>query len=130
MLDRRTVLCVALPMLTLSCSLPPARSSAAPAVSATVITSEELQATDQANLYDAIARARPTFFATRGPISILHEPPSMVVIENRQVRGGLEHLRTIDARYVRGVRRLSAGEVYQMTGYSVSSGGVEVVFGR
>lgn len=129
MLDRRTVLCVAFPMLTLACAFPPANSSAAPAVSATVITSEELQATDQTNLYDAITRARPAFFATRGPISILHEPPSMVVIENRQVRGGLEHLRTIDARHVRGVRRLSAGEVFQMTGHAVSSGGVEVVFG-
>ena len=129
MLDRRTVLCVALPMLALACALPPARSSAAPAASPTLITSEELQATDQTNLYDAITRVRPAFFAIRGRISILHEPPSMVVIENRQVLGGLEQLRSIDARHVRGVRRLSAAEVYQMTGRSVSSGGVEVVFG-
>ena len=129
MLDRRTVLCVALPMLALACALPPGGSSAAPAASPTLITSEELQATDQTNLYDAITRVRPAFFAIRGRISILHEPPSMVVIENRQVLGGLEQLRSIDARHVRGVRRLSAAEVYQMTGRSVSSGGVEVVFG-
>jgi len=129
MLNRRTALCVALSMFTVACGLPPARSTAAPMASSTLITSEELQATSQSNLYEAIVRARPTFFATRGPISILHEPPSMVVIENRLVRGGLEQLRSIDARHVRGVRRLSAAEVFQMTGRAVSSGGVEVLIG-
>jgi hypothetical protein len=129
MLHRRTALFVTLSMATLACGLPPARSSAAPAASSSLITSEELQSTSQSNLYDAITQARPMFFATRGPISILHEPPSMVVIENRQVQGGLEQLRSIDARHVRSVRRLSAAEVYQMTGRAVSSGGVEVVLG-
>jgi hypothetical protein len=129
MLNRRIVLCVALSMFPLACGLPPARSSVTPAVSSTLITAEELEATSQSNLYDAIVRARPAFFATRARISILHEPPSMVVIENRQVRGGLEELRGIDARHVRSVRRLSAAEVYQMTGRAVSSGGVEVLLG-
>ena len=53
----------------------------------------------------------------------------MFVIENRMVRGGLEQLHSIDARHVRSVRRLSAADVYQMTGRSSSSGGVEVILG-
>jgi hypothetical protein len=129
MSPRRIVLVVTLSISTAACGLPAARASTAPAASSTLITSEELRSTSQSNLYDAITQARPTFFAARGPISVLHEPPSMVVIENRQVRGGLEQLRSIDARYVRAVRRLSAAEVYQMTGRAASSGGIEVLFG-
>jgi len=128
MLHRRVVLFVTLSMFAGACALP-TRSSTAPAPSATLITSEELRATGVSSLYDAISHARPTFFAPRGRISILNEPTAMVVIENRQVRGGLEQLRSIDASYVRAVRRLSAAEVYQMTGRASSSGGVEVLFG-
>jgi hypothetical protein len=129
MLRHRTVLSVTLSLFVAACGLPPARASTAPAASAALITSQELRATGLSNLYDAIAFARPTFFAARGATSILNEPPSMVVIENRHVQGGLEHLRGIDARYVRAVRRLSAADVYQMTGRAASSGGIEVLFG-
>jgi hypothetical protein len=128
MLHRRVVLFVTLSLFIGACALQ-TRSSTASAPSATLITSEELRATGVSSLYDAISRARPTFFAARGRISILNEPPSMVVIENRQVRGGLEQLRGIDASYVRAVRRLSAAEVYQITGKTSSSGGVEVILG-
>jgi hypothetical protein len=129
MLHRRTMLVVALSIFAVACGVPPARSTAAPSQSSTLITSDELRATGVSNLYEAIARARPTFFATRGGTSILNPPPSMVVIENRHVRGGLEQLHSIDARYVRAVRRLSAADVYQMTGRASSSGGIEVLFG-
>jgi hypothetical protein len=129
MLHHRAVLFVTLSLFTAACALPPARLATTAAHSSTLITSEELRAAGASSLYDAISRVRPAFFATRGATSILNEPPSMFVIENRQIRGGLEQLRSIDARYVRAVRRLSAADVYEMTGRASSSGGVEVIIG-
>jgi hypothetical protein len=128
MLNRRVVLFATL--ASSACALPPARpTTVAAAPSPTFITSEELRATGRSNLYDAITLARPTFFATRGATSILIEPASMVVIENRMIRGGVEQLRDVDARIVRSVRRLSAADVYQITGKATSSGGIEVLLG-
>ena len=94
------------------------------------VGASELQASGASNLYDAIARTRPAFFATRGATSILAEPSEgIVVIINRSVQGGLSELRMIDARIVRSIRRLNAAEVYSITGRSAPAGGIEVVLG-
>ena len=94
------------------------------------VSASELQASGTSNLYDAIARTRPAFFATRGSTSFLAEPAeAIVVIINRSIQGGLSELRSIDARLVRSIRRLNAAEVYQITGRSAPAGGIEVVLG-
>jgi hypothetical protein len=102
-----------------------------PLVRPTVISAEELRGTDATNLYDAIVRLRPAFFATRGPTSILAEPSDpIVVIVNRSIRGGVRELRDIESSNVRSIRRLTAAEVFSITGRSAPSGGIEVLLGR
>jgi hypothetical protein len=95
-----------------------------------VLIAEELLGANATNLYDAIIRLRPGFFATRGYTSFINEPANqIVVVINRSIQGGLGELRTIAPAAVRTVRRLSASDVYQLTGRSAPSGGIEVVFG-
>ena len=97
----------------------------------TVISAEGLRGTNASNVYDAISRLRPAFFATRGSTSILAEPPEpIVVILNRSILGGVSELRNLESVNVRSVRRLTAAEVFSMTGHSASSGGIEVLIGR
>jgi hypothetical protein len=99
-------------------------------MTANLISATELRATGASNLYDAITQTRPAFFATRGATSFLAEPASpIVVIVNQSIEGGIGELRRIDAKLVRSVRRLSAPEVYQLTGRSAPSGGIEVLLG-
>jgi hypothetical protein len=131
MSQRRTVVFVMLSSLLIACASSPTRDGVArlSSPSPNLITADELRATGLTDLYDAIAKARPAFFATRGTTSILNEPTAFVVIMNRAVNGGLDQLRGLDARVVRSVRRLSASDVYQITGKAASSGGVEVVMG-
>jgi hypothetical protein len=96
----------------------------------TVISAEELRGSDASNVYDAIVRLRPAFFATRGSTSILAEPSEpIVVIINRSIRGGVNELRDIEASNVRSIRRLTAAEVFSITGRSAPSGGIEVLVG-
>ena len=121
----------ALSILALSlCLASCATSHTSPSPQPTVIAGAELRTAQSSNLYDAINQLRPAFFASRGATSFINEPRSAIlVIVDRTVRGGLEELRDIDARLVRSVRRLTAADVYQITGRSAPSGGVEVVFG-
>jgi hypothetical protein len=105
----------------------------APAVSSisSVIMGEEFGRTGASNLYDAIRRLRPAYFATRGLTSIYNEPAvTIVVIANRQVIGGADELRIMGVTGLLCVRRLSAADVYQITGGSAPDGGVELVRGR
>jgi hypothetical protein len=127
MLHHRTMLVVTLLAFVSACAFTPTPNGATPATGP--ITAEELRSTGASNLYDAITLVRPTFFASRGATSILNEPMPFVVVVNRMVRGGVEQLRSLDARVVRSVRRLSAADVYQITGKASSSGGVEVLLG-
>jgi hypothetical protein len=92
------------------------------------IGAAELRRVDAMNMYEAITRLRPTFFATRGATSFLNEPSSaIVVVVNRSIVGGVDELRSIEARAVRAVRRLSAADVFQLTGRSAPSGGIELI---
>jgi hypothetical protein len=131
MFHRHPMLVVALSMYLGACASTPTSDGATrPSRSATgVITGDEIRSTGASNLYDAISLARPTFFASRGATSVLNEPAPFVVVMNRMVHGGVEQLRSLDARIVRSVRRLSAADVYQITGKASSSGGVEVMLG-
>jgi hypothetical protein len=111
----------------------PATGCAAAAVSYTssVIAAEEFGSTGAANLYDAIRQLRPAFFATRGLTSIYNEPhESVVVVMNRHVIGDQDELRSMGTAGLLCVKRLTAADVYQITGTSAPDGGVELVRGR
>jgi hypothetical protein len=95
------------------------------------ISPTELQATGASNLYDAINQSRPGFFMSRSRTSLINEPDDdFLVIVDRQVLGGVSELRNIATKTTKFVTRLSAADVFQITGKRASSGGVEVVFGR
>jgi len=123
-------------LLCCSACAPLARTSAstaAPVVSAPfgAIGTTELDRANTSDLFDAIATLRPSYFSTRGSTSFRNEPDApIVVILNGRIRGGVAELRGIAVALTRSVRRLSAAEVYQMTGLSAPSGGIEVVLGR
>ena len=118
---------IALSFQITGCMAASTRLRSAP-VRPTVISAEELRDTDASNVYDAIVRLRPAFFATRGSTSILAEPSEpIVVIVNRAIRGGVNELRDIESSNVRSIRRLTAAEVFSITGRSAPSGGIEVL---
>jgi hypothetical protein len=101
-----------------------------PAPSSATLSAAELRSAGASNVYDAINRLRPHYFMSRGATSFLNEPARpIVVIVHRMIVGGVEQLRNIDPREVRAVRRLNAAQVYQLTGHSAPSGGVEIVMG-
>jgi len=54
----------------------------------------------------------------------------ILVVLDRQILGGVSELRNIATKITRSVRRLSAADVFQITGRMASSGGIEVVLGR
>ena len=95
------------------------------------IEASELRAAGASNVYDAISRLRPSFFATRGGTSFLNEPADkLVVVIGQTVQGGVAELRDIDPRIVSAVRKLSASDVYQLTGRFAPDGGIQVLFVR
>lgn len=107
------------------------RVSAATSSTSSTITAAEIQRTSASNLYDAIVQLRPAYFASRGSTSFNNEPEhAIVVIIDGRVRGGLAELRSIAVAITKSARRLSAADVYQLTGISASAGGIEVVLGR
>jgi hypothetical protein len=107
------------------------RAPARVAFNSSPIGTEELQAATASNLYDAINQVRPAFFTSRNHISLLNEPDDeILVIVDRHVLGGVSELREIATKITKSVKRLSAAEVFQMTGHAAPSGGVEVVLGR
>jgi len=96
-----------------------------------LVAGRELQTANTSDLYNAIEKVRPMFLISRGPTSLLNQPPdAFLVIVNGTVMGGLDELRGIDVRLVQSVRRLSAADVYQITGRSAPSGGIEVRLGQ
>lgn len=93
-----------------------------------VITREELQGSRAPNLYDAIRKLRPAYFAIRGPVSIYNKSEmGMVVIVNRHVIGGLDELESMRVNGLFCVRRLSAADVALLTGMTALDGGIELV---
>jgi hypothetical protein len=79
------------------------------------------------NAYEAVRALRPLFLNSRGPTSILEQPPNdIVVIINGQIYGGVDELRALPAGEVAWLRRLSASDVYYKLGRTAPSGGIEV----
>jgi hypothetical protein len=107
------------------------RVSLATSSASSTITAVEIQRTSASNLYDAIVQLRPAYFAPRGSTSLNNEPEhAIVVVVDGHVVGGISELRNIASAITKSVRRLSAGDVYQITGISAPAGGIEVVLGR
>jgi hypothetical protein len=107
------------------------RVSLATSSTSSTITAVEIQRTSASNLYDAIVQLRPAYFASRGSTSLNNEPEhAIVIVIDGHVIGGISELRNIAAAITKSVRRLSAGDVYQITGISAPAGGIEVVLGR
>ncbi len=93
-----------------------------------VITAAELQRTSASNLYDAMRRLRPAYFATRGLASIYNEPAAAtVVIVNRHAIGDVDDLRSMEVTGLACVRRLSAADVSLITGTLAIAVGIELV---
>lgn len=107
------------------------RASGSSAPTSSTIDAVELQQVAGSNLYDAINQLRPGFFASRNGTSLLNEPgDEILVVLDRHVLGGVSELRGIATKITKSVRRLSAADVFQITGRMAPSGGVEVVLGR
>lgn len=107
------------------------RPEAAPMPLSSTITATEIQHTSASNLYDAILQLRAGFFMQRGSTSLLNEPDNaLLVIIDRRAIGGLIELRHVPAALTGSVKRLTAAEVFYLTGLSAPSGGVEVALGR
>jgi hypothetical protein len=95
------------------------------------IEAAELQRAGASNLYDAINQLRPGFFASRNSVSVLAQPADeILIIVDRRVLGGVSELLGIATKITKSVRRLSAADVFQMTGRMAPAGGVVVVLGR
>lgn len=107
------------------------RAATSPSSNSSVITAAELQRASASDLYDAIVLVRPSFFAARGPASLLNEAAEpIVVIIDGQVIGGTSALHGVPTALTRSLRRLTAAEVFQRTGVTAPSGGIEVTLGR
>jgi hypothetical protein len=107
------------------------RSASVALINPMFINAAELRATGASNAYDAILQIRPAFFATRGGTSFINEPPdAIVVIVDRRATGGVSELRNLSTAIIKSIKRLSAAEVFNMTGRSAPAGGIEVVMGR
>ena len=107
------------------------RTASAASTNPTFISAAELQATGASNAYDAILQIRPAFFASRGGTSFINEPPdAIVVIVDRRATGGVSELRNLSTAIIKSIKRLSAAEVFNLTGRSAPAGGIEVVMGR
>jgi len=114
-----------------SSARPPGHAAPSLSSNSSVITAAELRRASASDLYDAIVQLRPTFFATRGPASLLNEPAHpIVVIIDGQVIGGTSALDGLPTAITKSVWRLTAAEVFQRTGVSAPSGGIEVILGR
>jgi hypothetical protein len=87
-----------------------------------VVSGLELRRAAEWNVYDALLRRRPVFLARLATEAAL----SAVVVAERRVLGPLAALRGVGAGDVVCVRRLTAAEVYRLTGLTAPAG-VEVI---
>jgi len=92
-----------------------------------VAAAEELATAGDINLYDALARLRPTFLRARpapGTAIGLVEPT--VYLDGLQMREGLEALKSINVRSIQEVRFLEAQQANARFGTSNNAGALIV----
>ena len=87
----------------------------------------ELLGTGRTMLLEALRVARPSYFNTRGQMTLMEQGmPQMVVIMDGLVLPDLESLRMTPVRDVVQVRRLSVAETFHRYNRSVSAGAIEI----
>jgi hypothetical protein len=120
-------------------------ASAGPGVSATgaptavarsdrsTITNEELQATRETSLYNAIQRLRPEWLRSRGATSIAsgmagnQGADAINVYQDLQKLGSLDVLRSMPLTQAGSLKFYSAGEAQQRFGTGNPSGAIQII---
>jgi hypothetical protein len=125
---RRTTLVLSIVVALSNCATPATSSSPqGPRRDVNVITSEELAQTPEGDLYGAIKRLRPSFFATRGVTSPgVGTVPEVIQVYIDGSRASLDGLSQIRPAEVKEVRRLSSSEATQRYGTNHTMGALVV----
>lgn len=92
-----------------------------------LLSSEQLAATNSANVYEAIEKLRPEWLTSRGPRSMTDATPAMPdVFMNGQRLGPAEYLREMRALDVSEVRYWAAGPAAARFGMGHPRGVIEI----
>ena len=92
-----------------------------------VLTQEQLAATNTTNLYEAIAKLRPDWLTSRGPTSVTNAAPSVPsVFMNGTMLGKAEYLREMRVLDVTEVRYWEPGPASARFGMGHPRGVIEL----
>ena len=92
-----------------------------------VLTQEQLAATNSAIVYDAIAKLRPEWLTTRGPTSVSDATPTTAsVFMNGTLLGKADYLRDVRVLDVTEVRYWAAGSASARFGMGHPRGVIEL----
>lgn len=94
--------------------------------SATVITGEQLMATNQNNLFQALQNLRPQWLRSRGSAS-LTSPTQVMLFVNEAPYGTVNDLSSIPIDAVQDIRFLNASEAGSRYGTAAGAGGLLLV---
>jgi hypothetical protein len=94
----------------------------------TMLTQEQLAATNSQNLYDAIQKLRPDWLTSRGPASVTDPTPAVAsVFMNGTMLGKTEYLREMRLLDVTEIRYWDAGRASARFGMGHPRGVIEIV---
>lgn len=92
---------------------------------ATIITTAELRAANELNVYDVVAARRPHWLRKRGSVSFENEGDIVVYLDNGRL-GGPDALRQIQALTVTSVRFYDAAAANYRFGVGHHHGAIQV----
>ena len=95
--------------------------------SSTILSKDQLASANSDNLYDAIAKLRPEWLSSRGPVSVTDATPSAVdVYMNGSMLGKVDYLREVRLGDVTEVRYWDAGSASTRFGMGHPRGVIEI----
>jgi hypothetical protein len=103
------------------------RGSRPPRRSSTLITREELLATDAPDAYQAVERLHPDWLRGRGLTSLTGPPPKVLVYLDGQHLGDVGILSRLTLNGIREIRFHNASDATQRWGTGHSAGVIEVL---
>jgi hypothetical protein len=103
------------------------RGSRPPRRSSTLITREELLATDATDAYQAVERLHPDWLRGRGLTSFTGPPPKVLVYLDGQHLGDVGILTRLTLNGIREIRFHNASDATQRWGTGHSAGVIEVL---
>ena len=106
-----------------------ATGNRAPRSSQDLLTRADLEASLQANAYEAIRQARPNWLRVRGPNSIYANNPILVYVDGTR-SGGVEALQSIPVMAIERMRYYDGTEAQARFGLNHTNGAIEVVTRR